>query len=327
MPERVAILHDQLSPDARADEVDVLAQIEPIERLLGSWGTITRRIGCTLDLGALKRAIDDFRPDWCFNFVESLDGRGSLVHLVPAALEGWGVRFTGSGSIAMHLASNKLLAKERMSRQFIPTPDWRTLDDLDRPKPDVPPAGRWIIKSVWEHASLGLDEDNVVEVDGSLADATRLCHELKRRLVSLGGAGFVERYIEGREFNVSILNGEVLPIAEMTFEGYAAGRPRVVGYRAKWDESSPEYHQTTRRFTFGPEDDALLKRIDGLTRECWATFGLRGWARVDYRVDEEGRPFVLEVNANPCLAPDAGFMAAAQIAGRDLEDVLESLSC
>jgi len=322
---RVAFLHDDLGPASRIDEADVFAQIEPIETIVRRWKHDTIRIPCTLDLNALKSALDRFKPDYCFNFVESLAGMGALCHLVPAALEAWRIPFAGNRSAAIHATGNKLIAKERMSLAFIPTPDWRGPVHLDRKSIDPPPPGRWIIKSVWEHASIGLDEDNVIELDDTPESRQHLLDGVTRRLPSLGGEAFVERYIEGREFNQSFLNGAPLPLAEMVFQNYAANRPRIVGYRAKWDESAPEYHNTVRRFDFGPEDDALLKRVGEIAGEAWNLFSLRGWARVDFRVDEQGRPFVLEVNTNPCIAPDAGFMAAAQRAGYDLEEVIEDL--
>jgi D-alanine-D-alanine ligase len=90
---------------------------------------------------------------------------------------------------------------------------------------------------------------------------------------------------------------------------------RIVGYRAKWAEESFEYRHTTRRFAKEKDDAHLLNRLREIALECWHVFDLRGWARVDFRVDADGRPWILEVNANPCLAPDAGFAAAVARAG------------
>ena len=130
-----------------------------------------------------------------------------------------------------------------------------------------------------------------------------------------GGECFAEAYIDGREFNLSLLASkagpQVLPPAEIRFEDYPEGKTRIVGYRAKWHESSFEYLHTVRSFEFPPEDDELLSRLKDLAVRCWSLFDLRGYARVDFRVDRDGRPWVLEVNVNPCLSPDAGFFAAA----------------
>jgi D-alanine-D-alanine ligase len=74
-----------------------------------------------------------------------------------------------------------------------------------------------------------------------------------------------------------------------------------------------------------PEDDGLVKTLVSISRECWTTFELRGYARVDFRVDGAGRPWVLEINTNPCISPDAGFMAAADRAGLTIEDVVRRI--
>jgi D-alanine-D-alanine ligase len=96
----------------------------------------------------------------------------------------------------------------------------------------------------------------------------------------------------------------------------------MVGYQAKWDERSPEFGRTPRTFEFPPRDAALLADLAAISRRCWSLFGLRGHARVDFRVDEGGVPWVLEVNANPCISSDAGFTAAAARAGLSMRDTV-----
>jgi D-alanine-D-alanine ligase len=176
-------------------------------------------------------------------------------------------------------------------------------------------SGKWIIKSVWEHASIGLDESGLVEAS-SEADILPL---LKEKAPMMGGACFAERFIEGREFNLSLLCGsegpEVLPPAEIIFQDYGPEKIRIVDYKAKWDPDSFAYHHTPRSFDFAPEDRDLLERLKKLASDCWAAFGLSGYARVDFRVDEKGNPRILEVNTNPCISPDAGFAAALEQAG------------
>jgi len=181
---------------------------------------------------------------------------------------------------------------------------------------------RWIIKSVWEHASVGLEAGNVVGAsDLSVQQA------LAARASSLGGVCFAEAYIDGREFNLSIVAGprgpQVLPPAEIIFEGFDVTQPRIVGYRAKWDVDSDEYHHTPRSFDFKPDDRTLLAELAALALKCWQIFGLRGYARVDFRVDDKGQPWILEINANPCLSPDAGFAAALDRAGLNFAQTVE----
>jgi D-alanine-D-alanine ligase len=118
---------------------------------------------------------------------------------------------------------------------------------------------------------------------------------------------------------------EVLPPAEIDFSAFPPEKPRIVGHRAKWDENSFEYNHTPRTFDFHEADRPLLDEISGLSQKCWELFSLRGWARVDFRVDTEGRPWILEINTNPCLSPDAGFFAALARAGIPFDEAIQRI--
>jgi D-alanine-D-alanine ligase len=229
--------------------------------------------------------------------------------------------YTGAGTEATFLSSNKLAAKKLLHAHRLGTPGWVSLTGSSW-RGSFPSRSPFIIKSVWEHASVGLEEGSVVSprTMGELRD------EIRRRLGELGADAFAERYIDGREFNLSVLAGKdgpvVLPPAEIEFIGYGDERVRIVGYRAKWDENAYEYHHTPRRFGFGPEDRLLLRALRRMALRCWHLFGLRGYARVDYRVDRDGNPWILEINSNPCLSPDSGFTAATLQAGLRYEEVI-----
>ncbi|WP_373499758.1 GNAT family N-acetyltransferase [Desulfococcus sp.] len=311
---RVAIVHDSVSDTDGPDARDVRVQARAVAGALEELGHPVRTLPCTLNLEAMREALLAFQAERVFNLVESLAGHGRLIHLVPACLDALCIPYTGAKTGPMFLTSHKVMAKERLKHAGLPTAEWVG----PCPGPPARPETRaddWIIKSVWEHASIGLDEGAVVRV----SEAGALWPLLAARALKLGGLCFAERYIEGREFNLSLLACEdgpqVLPPAEIRFSGYGAGRPRIVDYRAKWDESSFEYRHTRRTFDFEDRDAGLLDRLRGLALDCWAAFGLSGYARVDFRVDDAGRPWILEINANPCLSPDAGFAAALETAG------------
>lgn len=313
---RVLILHDAPRAGSRADELDALEQARVVASALAELGHEPRSFGVGLDLAALEAEIASARPALAFNLVESLAGHGRLIAVVPQLLDALGIPYAGCPAQAIHATSGKLLAKERLEAAGLPTPAWLTARDLAQGVGAHVFPETWIVKSVWEHASVGLDEDSV----RSFASAEELASELERRRPALGGEGFAELYVEGREFNLALLGNpggepEVLPHAEIVFEGYGSSKRRVVGWRAKWDPESYEYHHTPRRFDFPASDGALLRELAQLAKTCWALFELRGWARVDFRVDAAGRPWILEINTNPCLSPDAGFAAALERAG------------
>ena len=329
-PMRIAVVHNATDSEDRPDELDVLVQAEAVSRSLKELGHDVLQMPCTLDLSSIKDRLLAFGPELVFNLVESLDGHGRLIHLFPGLLDAMGILYTGSCTEAIFITSHKTLAKERMVLAGLPTPEWigpspRDLPFLNKKLPAATKE-RWLIKSTWEHGSLGLDDDEPVETK-----YPEILHQiLKERASKLGGSCFAEVFVEGREFNLSILEGtaeiQLLPPAEIIFENYGTQKLTIVGYRAKWDSSSYEYHHTPRRFDFPASDDPLLQRLKNLAVRCWEVFGLKGYARIDFRVDPQGRPWILEVNANPCLSPDAGFAAAIDRSGTTFLRAVESIA-
>ncbi len=323
----VAIVHDTVTDADAPDARDVIAQAEAVAHALETLGHSSCRISCSLNLLDVEAELRRRQVDLVFNLVESIGGQGRLIHLLPFCLDAMAMPYTGARAEAMMLTSGKVLAKAWMTAAGIPTPGWigPWPGGDARVHGSVADRDTWIIKSVWEHASIGLDEHSIV------ADAG---HEsvlplLQSQAPTLGGTCFAERFIAGREFNLSVLAGprgpEVLPPAEILFEGYTEAMPHIVDYRAKWDEKAFEYHHTPRRFDFSPSDQDLLQQLKDLSMHCWHQFGLNGYARVDFRVDPTGAPWVLEVNANPCLSPDAGFAAALERGGIAYVDAVERI--
>ena len=233
---RALVLHDALSAESRPDEADVLVQLEQVSSALTSAGWQIDVQPADLDLDAIRRSVETLRPDCVVNLVESLCGDGKLISIVPALLGHLRVPFTGSSSDAIYLSSQKEVAKAWMRNHGIATA--RSLRSGEARAND---GIRWIVKSLWEHASLGIDDSSVVV--GAQAALERIDH---CRSV-WGGAWFAEEYIEGREFNISVIEHDgqplVLPLAEMTFVDYPERKPKIVSYAAKWDADSRD---TTR---------------------------------------------------------------------------------
>ncbi|MCI0400470.1 MAG: hypothetical protein L0Z68_04100, partial [Gammaproteobacteria bacterium] len=255
-------------------------------------------------------------PTFVFNLVEAVDGDGRFIYLGPLLFEALCIPYTGSPLEAVFQTSNKLVAKRLLRQHGIVTPRWSTTGvELDTVDPD----DMWIIKSVWEDASIGLDDNAVC---GGRDVGERIASSAGQHR----GYWFAERFIDGREFNVSLLahdgGVEVLPIAEIHFLDYPPGKPKIVGYRAKWEPDSPEHRQTAPSFDLHSDDASLYRSLHRVARRCWDLFDLRGYARVDFRVDDSQVAWVLEVNVNPCLSPDAGFMTAVEQAGYSFDDAI-----
>jgi D-alanine-D-alanine ligase len=323
---RVAIVHNQVSPDDSAADRDVLAQVSAVSRSLERLGHEAVGVDATLDLKTLRLRLSDLRPNVLFNLVESLDGSDRLMFLATGLFDAMGLPYTGSPTEAVLFANHKLLAKERLRQEGLPTPDWLAgrarrpgRDGSGRGGQRLRPDASYILKAVAEHASVGLGDACVVTVD----DENALRRRLEEHAEALGCDCFAERYVDGREFNLSLLASpdgpKVLPPAEIDFSAFPPGKPRIVGYEAKWQAGSFEYDNTPRGFDFPDADGALVSELSDLAIACWHLFGLRGYGRVDFRVDAERRPWILEVNANPCLSPDAGFAAALDRASISFE--------
>jgi len=304
---KIVVLHSDISPDAREDELDCLMQAESIAQALETLNYDAILLPFELNLNNTMTMLKSLKPPAVFNIVETLDSKGSLIYFAPAILDILRIPYTGCGTQAMFQTSNKPLSKKIMHNAGIATPAWMDQEGQGS-QPDT--AATYLIKSSWEHASIGLDEESFI----SYTNTEKLLQEMSRRREKLGGSCYAEVYIDGREFNVALISGkegvEVLPIAEMLFQDYDPDKPKIVDYKAKWIADSFEYNNTIRKYDFPQNDANLISELRKVALRCWDLFSLRGYARVDFRVDHNGNPWVLEINSNPCLSPDAGFAAA-----------------
>jgi D-alanine-D-alanine ligase len=298
----IPVIH--AATDTRADEVDTIVAAKAVADALARLGYTPDIVGLGPDFGALK-SIAARRPLTVFNLVDAVNGDGRLAAFVPHLLELDGLAITGASSHAWLRTLSKVSTKERLAHAGLPTPAWSEDGSGLR-------RTRVIVKPVWEHGSLGVGATSVMPA----AKAQRAIFELTFRWKT---EHFAEAFVEGREFNVSLLDRRegvrILPIAEILFEGFAQGEPKIVGYDAKWTPDSRAYSGTPRRFGLERDEPELAAQLKSLALSCWSLFDLSGYARVDFRVDRTGQPFILEVNVNPCLSPDAGFAAAAAEAG------------
>ena len=299
----------------RPDEADTVIAALAVHDALRRLGYRTETIHVDRGLGAIA-ALAERRPDAVFNLVEALDGDGTLAHLAPSFLDYFEIPYTGGSAASLRETQSKTAVKQRLRGAGLPTPSWSE-DGLG-----VEGVGQVIVKSIGEHASLGMDS-------GSVVPAERAGDEIRVRQDRFGNRFFAEAYIEGREFNLSLIEKSsgplLLPQAEIDFIDFPAGRPQIVDYEAKWQEGSFAFVNTPRRFDFPESDAPLLTELSDLALAAWDLLELNGYARVDFRVDRSGRPWILEVNVNPCLSPDAGFAAAAERAGMGFDVLIDRI--
>jgi D-alanine-D-alanine ligase len=308
---KVAILVPEAGPAESADRADTFRQAAEISECLTILGNQSLTMAFAADRRSVATALTAARPDLVINLVEDLPEGPDQLHLVTALLDGLGLLYAGAPTAALAALGDKRDMKAALRRAGLPTP--AGLAD---------PQARYIVKSAIEHASIGLDAGSVV--DGAAAARAAIAARGERH----GGPWFAEAFIDGREFNLGLIETPagpaLLPVAEILFLAHA-GRPRIVGYAEKWAEGSAAYAETPRVFPDAAADRPLLAALGRLGLETWRLFGLRGYARIDFRVDERGAPYIVDVNANPCLARDAGFCAAAAQAGMTQTDIVAHL--
>jgi D-alanine-D-alanine ligase len=302
---KVLIVHNDVSDESPVDARDILDQIRSVSEALKAGGYEASTLAVDLRLDAAKERLGAEQPDVVFNLVEAIDDSGQLVPVVTALLDHLRIPYTGAGTEALMLTSNKILTKQWLRFHNIVTADWW---DPDTRPPAKPACGRWITKPLYEDASIGMDDASVV------ADFSGVAGRITEKQRQRPCRWFAEQFIEGRETNVALLGGpegpQILPIPEIQFVDFPDEKPRIVGYAAKWAEGSFECQHTVRRFIDPRQEGSLCEQLGRIALQCWDIFQLRGYARVDFRVDGNGQPWVLEINANPCISPDAGFAAA-----------------
>lgn len=311
---RCCIIYNEPSIGALADELDVLDQVAHIEDHLLQMGINVTRKGIT------DRFMDEIpvlaaeKYDFVFNLVESIKNKGELNYFIPALLNLYSIPYSGNPLEAMFLTSNKTLASKAMKGASVGNPSswfpsqWRMLE----------PGKKYIVKPIWEDGSLGITSESVF-----------ICEPgFEKKLEGLDDSHwFIENFIDGREFNMSVLAGkngpEVMPPAEIVFVNYDEHKPRIVDFKAKWEMDSFEYENTVREFPV--LNSKLEKNLKDVAIKCWNLFGLKGYARVDARTDADENVYVIEINANPCISPDGGYVAATRKAGYHFTEVLQRI--
>lgn len=313
---KIAVLHSgDINPDStRPDEYETVQTCEDIEISLEKLGHSHVRVHFDDDLGVTEAALKAAKADLVFNMVETARGTDRLSYLGPAVCENLGLAYTGCPTSAIAVAASKIKVKRIMVAAGVPTPDFFERGGQGQ-------GGPWIVKSVTEHASMGVDIANIVNTSAEAAATMD-------RLAAGGGEWFAEKFVTGREYNVYMLSKDdgagmdVLGVSELVFNNQPAGKPNVYDYAAKWHFDSPDYDAVGRDYdVVKPLADAMAAH----GRALWNALDLRGAARLDFRVDEAGQPYVIDVNLNPCMSTGCIFAEAAARVGVTYDDIIRRL--
>lgn len=304
-----------IARDIYAEEEIVLVE-QAIEKALHEHGHTTVAIPIRDDLWGPLKAYDP--NEWMiFNLCESIRNKTYLEPYIISVFEHLGFRYTGSDRRTLANGLNKARTKEILQAHGLPTAAFQMFTPWSIQRTLAFPL---FVKPLSEDASIGITLDSVVLDDQALRRRVRFIWETYRQ------PALVEEFIEGREFNVTILGNDsprVLPLSEINFRRIPNPLARIVSYRAKWVPSSPEYLGTPPTCP-ARVSDSIKQRIEDVARRAYQAMGLRDYGRVDLRL-RNGTPYVLEVNPNADLAPDAGIARASRVAGMSYADLADEI--
>lgn len=327
-PLRIAVLYNT-DYDAEACATDVIsveASARAVASALAERSHQVELIGLFgLEVLAVLDRVRAAAPDLVFNLCESMAGDPRNEPTFVGLLELFGIPYSGADLLGLASCLHKRRTKDILIARGIPTPPHRFLatpDALDDPALDALDYP-WFLKLAHEDASVGITEANRVATPAALRQrAGELMAEYNEAVLA-------ERYIDGRELNVTLVgNGDdvrVLPLHEIDFSAMPPDRPRIVSYAAKWDERHVDY-AGTKPVPLRNASPALTVAVEGVARAAWHALGLRDYGRIDLRVDAAGTPWVIDVNPNPDISPDAGVARAAHLAGMSYPDLISHLA-
>lgn len=281
------------------DDIEVLAVNQNIESFLSK--------------------IKNYSPDLIFNFVESVNGISNYESMIAGLYEILQVEYTGNSPICLAMCLDKARTKRILSSFGVQVPRFyvasynenipEELFELEYPV---------ILKLLKEDASIGISELSVVHNFEDVKKRLKFLFKTYRQDV------LIEEYINGREYNVAILDGEVLPISEIDFTGLPKDFPKIVTYEGKWSPRSI-YYKFTNPVCPANINEHLKKKIESVAGKAYRVMNCRDYARVDIRVNKSGTPFVIEVNPNPDISSDAGFPRAAAAVGISYPELLKTI--
>ena len=277
-------------------------------------------LGVKDDLAGIRQANEEFKPHIAFNLLEAFHEVGTFDQNVVAYLELLRLAYTGCNPRGMLLARDKALSKKLLHYHRIPVPEF-TVVRMGR-KPRLPARFKYpvIVKSLTQEASIGISQASVIEDESKLRERVQFMHD------SIKTDAIIEEYIEGRELYVAVLGNQrlqVFPTWEMTFANMPDDQHRIATERVKWNAKyQKRMGIATGEAQLTPE---LADRVHHLCRRVYQTLEMSGYARIDLRLDAQGRLYVLEANPNPQIARKEDFAEAAAHAGVDYPALLQRI--
>ena len=321
----LALVHGHLVPPEDTTGIDILEAEWKMEydviETLRERGHEVRVLGVHDDLAGIRPTAGFFDPHIVFNLMEAFAGITTFDQNVVSYLELLRLPYTGCNPRGLMLARDKALSKKLLAYHRIPVPEFTVVRPGRKPVLSKRMHFPLIVKSLFFESSTGISQASVVEHAEQLGKRVQFIHD------SLGTAAIVEQFIDGRELYVGVLGNErldVLPVWEMSFVQMPDNRWRIATERVKW---STQYQKRHGIMTEAAQlDEAAADGIQRIAKRAYRALDLNGYARIDLRMDEEGRAYVLEANPNPNLAYGEDFAESAEVNGVSYEQLLERIA-
>lgn len=318
------LLHeDQVPPGDRAELEGKLnerwAVFELVEALRGL-GHEVRPLGLDDELVPIRHAITGWSPHIAFNQLLDFHGAALYDAHVVSYLELLKTAYTGCNPRGILLASDKPLAKKILTYHRIPIPKFVVFQRGRAVRPPKKLPFPLFVKSDVEHASRGISQASIVKSESALIERVEFIHD------SIGSNAIAEQYIEGRELTVSILGNQRLTTFEpweLVFESLPEGTAAIATPRVKFNE---RYQKKLGVKTRPAElDDNKRREVVRIAKRAYRALGMSGYGRIDFRMDAEGRIYVLEANPNPDLTPGEDLAESSGHAGLSYPELLQRI--
>jgi D-alanine-D-alanine ligase len=325
-PQRVLVLvHKHLVPPEDTTGIDLVSAEWKTEydviTTLREQGHEVKPLGIQDELNPIRQHVEDWKPTIVFNLLEAFDNVNLFDQNVVSYLELLRISYTGCSPRGLLLSRDKSLSKKLMAYHRIPVPEWAVF--LRGRKVRVPPRLRFplIVKSLTHESSIGIAQASVVGDEEKLRKRVEFIHE------SVGTHAIVERYVDGRELYIGVMGNDrlqVFPVWEMHFSKMVEGDNwPIATERVKW---SAKYQKKHGIATNKAADLAELEvAIGKMAKRVYRALELTGYARIDLRMDSDGRIYVLEANPNPQIAYGEDFAESAHHAGVEYGELLDRI--
>lgn len=313
----LVLMHQHLLPPESLDDVSDeeywLKEMEiSVLKTLRELGHEVRALGLQEELKPIRDHVEEWKPHIAFNMLTYFHDVATYEANVVSYLELLKLPYTGCNPRGIVLSGDKALSKKILTYHRIRCPQFAVFPRRSR-SPRLPSRMQFpvIVKSVVEHGSTGIAQASVVHDQDSLAERVAFIHR------TLWTDAIAEQFIPGREMTIAVFGNErlqTMPVWELWFENLPERSEAIATARVKWD---PHYAERIGA-TIGPARDLTpeqLLAIEKIGKRTFRALEMSGYARVDLRVDAEGRVWVIEANCNADLTPGEEVASAAEHAG------------